>query len=144
MNRRMMVALIVVLAAASSTRSTGVIPVIPPPSEFVCSVVASYQVDGSGQLKKGNAKIGGTITVNTQKGTVHGDAIYAARWAWRVVNPGDSSNSAKLVAPDKGELAAFTVMLHQPNERGVTTWYPFLFIDGGLGSVVTGTCREVE
>jgi len=118
-------------------------PSLPPPHELVCSAEAYYEPQQDATLKRGGdyAKyvIGGVFTVNTDTGAVHGEVVINDEW--KVINHGDAVSAAKLIAADRGDFVALTILVYKPDTSGIYDLYPFTYLDGRDGSVVTGRCR---
>ncbi|MBV8740918.1 MAG: hypothetical protein JOZ12_03990 [Sinobacteraceae bacterium] len=127
------------LAAASIQAAT---PEPALPSGFVCSIAGAYKLSRTGIIESAGAKpASGTVTIDTRSGVVAGDAINASLWSWRLIQPIDARTGAKLLGTSNNDVAELSVMTDQPTTRESTTWYPFVFLSAGRGSLVSGLCR---
>jgi hypothetical protein len=112
------------------------------PAGFVCSISGGYHLTRNGTVESSQAKLaGGTITVDTRSGIVAGDAISSNMWSWRVVQAVDAHSALKLFGTSNSDIAQLSVITNQPSERDGTKWYPFIYLDGGLGNILSGMCR---
>ena len=120
------------------------LPLPPPPLALVCSSELFYQLQQDATLKRGGdyEKFvkGGVFTVNTDSGAVQGDVVVTEE-KWKVVNRGGTASAAKLIAANLGDFVALTILVDEPDTSGLRDLYPFIYLDGRTGSVVTGRCR---
>ena len=128
-----------ILAAVVARADTSA-PAVP--AGFVCSISAGYHLSRNGSVESSQAKLaGGTITVDTRSGIVAGDAISSNLWSWRVVQAVEANSALKLFGTSNSDIAELSVITSQPSEREGTRWYPFIYLDAGLGNILSGMCR---
>ena len=130
------------LACAASPLFTSAAPAAAGEQQYVCEVVDTYELDGSGVLEHSNWQeqfAGSRFTVSRSTGQIVGQVLPTDRASSvQIINPGSADYSFKAVAHFE-ELGHVQVIEIQEFKSGRTK--PFVAMSMGGAGIVTGVCE---